>query len=41
MVYPDDQKFRLGVWRVVIHAFNNGEEQKLGVKIGIKEAKAI
>ena len=41
LVYPDDQKFRCGVWRVVIHAFNNGEEQKLGVKVGIKEAKAI
>ena len=25
----------------MIHAFNNGEEQKLGVKVGIKEAKAI
>ena len=41
LVYPDDPKFRCGVWRVSIHAFNNGEEQKLGVKLTIKEAKPI
>ena len=40
-VYPDDPKFRIGLWKVVIHAFNNGDEQKLGIKLSIKEAKPI
>ena len=38
-VYPEDPKFKSGLWRVVVHAFNNGEEQKLGIKLSIKEAK--
>ena len=25
VVYPDDPKFKLGVWRISIHAFNNSE----------------
>ena len=41
VVFPENDKFRCGIWRVAIHAFNNGEEQKLGIKLSIKEAKVI
>ena len=41
IIYPENEKFRCGVWRIAIHAFNNGEEQKLGIKLSIKEAKEI
>ena len=41
VVYPEDKNFRHGVWRVAIHAFSNGEHQKLGILLTFKEAKPI
>ena len=42
LVYPSDPKFSLGVWRVAVHAaLYNGEIQRLGIKLTLKEAKPI
>ncbi len=41
MVYPENKLFKLGLWKVAIHAFSNGEHHKLGIKLTIKEAKPI
>jgi hypothetical protein len=38
---PENPKFKCGIWRVAIHAFNNSEEHKLGIKVSLREAKHI
>ena len=38
---PDNPKFKCGLWKVAIHAFNQSEVHNLGVKISVREAKPI
>ena len=41
VIYPDNPKFKLGLYRIAIEAFRGDEEHKFGVQIHAKEAKPV
>ena len=41
VIYPDNPKFKPGLYRVAVEAFRGPEEHKIGVQILVKEAKPV
>ena len=41
VIYPDNPKFKTGLYRVAVEAFRGPEEHKFGIQILVKEAKPV
>ena len=41
VIYPDNPKFKHGVYRVAIEAFQGEQWHSIGVKVSAKEAKLV
>ena len=41
VIYPDNPKFKVGLYRIAVEAFRGDEEHKIGVQINVKEAKPV
>ena len=41
VIYPDNPKFKVGLYRLAVEAFRGPEEHKIGIQVLIKEAKPV
>ena len=41
VLYPDDPKFKLGLFRVAVEAFRGDHDHRIGVQVLVREAKEV